>query len=185
MSWNADPDSYYFIIAVDEGIPAIQVCCPILSGNWHPIGSVLNMTIFSRTGLFSKLMRYNFNLSSGIPPVFLLTCFFSLLDLFLCTGWWPTCQEIRWPSLNYRYPVLIFDNGTWIQITNFLSVRPMRWLTSDQNIVISFHLQLKFLIYWVVLFIPHTTYHIRTFVWRKIEPKFFFVEKKMTNMRSV
>jgi len=24
MSWNADPDSYYFIIAVDEGIPAIQ-----------------------------------------------------------------------------------------------------------------------------------------------------------------
>ena len=53
MSWNADPDSYYFIIAVDEGIPAIQVC-PILSGNWHPIGLVLNMTIFSRTGLFLK-----------------------------------------------------------------------------------------------------------------------------------
>jgi len=31
MSWNADPDSYYFIIAVDEGIPAIQVPWRILS----------------------------------------------------------------------------------------------------------------------------------------------------------
>ena len=28
MSWNADPNSLYFIIAVDEGIPAIQVSYP-------------------------------------------------------------------------------------------------------------------------------------------------------------
>ena len=47
-------------------------------------------------------------------------------------------------------------------------MRPIRWLTSDQNIVISFHLQLKFLIYWVVLFIPqgaciNLDYHFKVY----------------------
>ena len=56
MSWNADPDSYYFIIAVDEGIPAIQVC-PTLSGNLNPVDSVLNMTIFSRSVFFQLIVR--------------------------------------------------------------------------------------------------------------------------------
>ena len=64
MSWNADPDSYYFIIAVDEGIPAVQVANPYTS---------IIVSFVSMQKIYSILKSF-------------IISFLSLLALSLSTG---------------------------------------------------------------------------------------------------
>ena len=64
MSWNADPDSYYFIIAVDEGIPAVQVDNPY-SSIIASFVSMLNISSILKSFIISFLSLLALSLSTG------------------------------------------------------------------------------------------------------------------------
>ena len=64
MSWNADPDSYYFIIAVDEGIPAVQVDNPYTSIIASFV-SMLNISSILKSFIISFLSLLALSLSTG------------------------------------------------------------------------------------------------------------------------